>query len=157
MDERGGTIQVFSGTLSGTVSPANHYSDLLGADVQVHPGSSLELDLNPAWEHAVPVLSGDCRLGDQEILERQLHYLGIRRSSLALSSRNGGRILLIGGPPFPETILMWWNFVARRPEEIAQARSDWVGHHRVGDVKAYRGPRLSAPDLVRFAQPNPIS
>ena len=48
-----------------------------------------------------------------------------RRADAARSSRDGGRVLLIGGPPFPETILMWWNFVARTPEEIAQARADW--------------------------------
>jgi hypothetical protein len=65
--------------------------------------------------------------------------------------------LLIGGPPFPETILMWWNFVARTPEEIAEARTDWEERRRFGDVKAYDGPRLSAPALTRLARPNPVS
>jgi len=64
--------------------------------------------------------------------------------------------LLIGGPPFPEKILMWWNFVARTPEEIAQARADWQSHRRFGEVK-YQGPRLDAPSLKRFAPPNPAS
>jgi hypothetical protein len=65
--------------------------------------------------------------------------------------------LLIGGLPFPETILMWWNFVARTPEEIEHARSDWQSHQRFGEVKAYRGPRLDAPPLQKFAAPNPAS
>ena len=65
-------------------------------------------------------------------------------------------MLLIGGPPFPETILMWWNFVARSPDEIAEARTDWEERRRFGEVVAYDGPRLAAPDLARLARPNPV-
>lgn len=72
-------------------------------------------------------------------------------------------MLVIGGPPFPETILMWWNFVARIPEEIAQARADWeltrqesVGS-RFGVVPGDHGAMLAAPNLVHFARPNPAS
>jgi hypothetical protein len=52
---------------------------------------------------------------------------------------------------------MWWNFVARTPEEIAQARADWEEHRRFTDVIGEHGPRLAAPELVSFARPNPIS
>jgi hypothetical protein len=57
----------------------------------------------------------------------------------------------------PEKILMWWNFVVRTQDEIAQARADWEEGQRFGEVTAYEGPRLSAPSLIRFARPNPIS
>jgi hypothetical protein len=40
---------------------------------------------------------------------------------------------------------MWWNFVARTPDEIRAARDDWEAHRRFGDVTAHNGPRLSAP------------
>ena len=80
-----------------------------------------------------------------------------RASSLELSSRAGARVLLIGGPPFGETILMWWNFVARTPEELAQARADWEARQRFGEVAAYRGARLDAPPLSRVVRPNPVS
>jgi hypothetical protein len=52
---------------------------------------------------------------------------------------------------------MWWNFVARTPEEIAEARADWEAHRRFGEVVAYGGPRLEAPALRRFARPNSMS
>lgn len=90
-------------------------------------------------------------------VERMLDTLGSRRSSVALKSLAGSRVLVIGGPPFPETILMWWNFVARAPEEIAQARANWEARRRFGDVPGEHGPRLAAPNLVRFARPNPAS
>ena len=63
-------------------------------------------------------MEGDCALGRKQLERRMLYYLGATRSEACFSSHNGGRALLIGGPPFPETILMWWNFVARKPEEI---------------------------------------
>ena len=103
------------------------------------------------------MLSGDCTLEGQRLEERVLYYLGTNRSEASFASQDGGRILLIGGPPFPEAILMWWNFVARTPEEIAQARDDWERQQRFGEVTAYKGPRLPAPSLARFARPNPVS
>ena len=65
--------------------------------------------------------------------------------------------MLVGGPPFPESVLMWWNFVARTPQEIADARTDWEEHRRFGEVTGYSGLRLAAPSLVKFANANPAS
>jgi redox-sensitive bicupin YhaK (pirin superfamily) len=157
VESASGIVQIFAGTLDGTTSPAPHYSESLGADVRIHPGQRLMVPLNPAHEHAVLVMNGDCALDAQSLEERMLYYLGTTRTEAGFSSRDGGRVLLIGGPPFPETILMWWNFVARTPEEITNARSDWEAQRRFGEVTGFNGPRLSAPGLTRFAQPNPVS
>ena len=103
------------------------------------------------------VLSGDCSLDGQPLRERVLYYLGTQRTDASFASATGARVLLIGGPPFSETILMWWNFVARTPEEIRDARDDWESGRRFGEVRAYKGQRLHAPELVRLARPNPVS
>jgi quercetin 2,3-dioxygenase len=152
-----GLVQVFAGTLDAMTAPAPYYSEILGADLRIHPGHTLAVPLNPAHEHAVLVMDGDCALEGQTLEERVLYYLGTTRTEAAFSSQRGGRLLLIGGPPFPETILMWWNFVARTPDEITKARTDWEERRRFGEVTAYRGPRLDAPTLTRFARPNPAS
>ena len=86
-----------------------------------------------------------------------LHYLGTQRAEATFASKAGARVLLVGGPPFPEKILMWWNFVARTPEEIVEARADWEGRRRFGEVTRYAGPRLEAPALARLARANPVS
>ena len=156
-EQPGGIVQVFAGALAGLHSPAAHYSEILGGEVQVHAQSAITVPLDPTSEHAVILLSGDCSFEGQRLQERALYYLGTKRSEAGLASRSGGRLLLIGGPPFPETILMWWNFVARTPREIADARTDWEEHRRFGDVTGYAGPRLAAPDLAKFANPNPGS
>ena len=45
--------------------------------------------------------------------------------------------LLLGGPPFGESIVMWWNFVGRTHEEVVAFREEWQaqvrrGHRRPG-------------------------
>lgn len=150
-------VRVFAGTLQGTTSPAAHYSDLLGADLDLRSRRPCTLPLDPAYEHAVLVLSGDCTLDGERLEQGLLYYLGTQRTEANFTSHSDSRVLLIGGPPFPETILMWWNFVARTADEIAQGRDDWERQQRFGEVTAYNGPRLAAPSLVRFARPNPLS
>jgi redox-sensitive bicupin YhaK (pirin superfamily) len=154
---RGGVAQVFAGTLAGVNSPAQHYSDIVGADLAVHSGAELTLQLNSSHEHALLLLAGDAEIEGQALDERNLYYLGTGRSEIGFTSRNRARLLLIGGLPFTETILMWWNFVARTPEEIAEARTAWEERQGFGEVKAYQGPRLSAPPLAKLARPNPAS
>ncbi len=162
IETRGGLIQVFAGSLGDSTSPAPYFSEILGLDVQVHSGETVAFEINPEFEHAALVLSSDCSFENQPLEERTLYYFGTRRESISFSSQRGGRVLLIGGLPFPETILMWWNIVARTPEEIAQARADWEATRdgaltRFGHVPGEHGPMLASPNLVRFARPNPAS
>lgn len=157
VEEPGGILRVFAGAVAGAAAPTTHFSPILGADLELHPAGGLEVALDPTHEHALLLLAGDCALEGDAIEPGRLYYLGTRRAGVAFTSRSGGRVLLIGGPPFPEQILMWWNFVARTPEEIAEARADWEAHRRFGDVTGYQGSRLDAPELSRIARPNPVS
>jgi redox-sensitive bicupin YhaK (pirin superfamily) len=157
LEQPGGIVRVFSGSIDAARSPAMHFSELVGADLELHGGGSVTIPLLPGFEHGLLPLSGDCSIDGQPMSPRVLYYLGTRRSELSLASATGARVLLVGGPPFPEAILMWWNFVARTPEEIRAAREDWQAHRRFGEVAAYDGPRLAAPDLLRFAAANPVS
>jgi quercetin 2,3-dioxygenase len=156
-EQHGGIVRVFSGGLDQAASPVQHFSALVGADLQVHRGQTLALPLRADFEYAILVLSGDGLLDGQPLRDRVLYYLGMQRTHAEFGSHSGARVLLVGGPPFPETILMWWNFVARTPEEIREARDDWESGRRFGDVTAYKGQRLRAPELVRLARPNPVS
>jgi len=145
---KGGVVQVFAGAFAGVVSPAQHYSDIVGADVRIHRNEALSLPLTERYEHSILVLDGDCELNGELLKPRILYYLEPGRSEIECRSHESGRLLLLGGPPFPETIVMWWNFVARSRDEIAQARADWEQHHeRFGEVKAYLGERLDAPEF----------
>lgn len=147
VDFSSSTVTLIAGELAGTRSPARVFFPMIGADLTLREWQPITLPLNPSFEHAVFILGGNAALNDQHLAEETLHYLSPGRDELELKG-NDARLLLIGGEPFPEPVLMWWNFVARTPQEIAQAREDWNDHRRFGEVKNYNGSRVEAPAVV---------
>jgi len=150
-------VTLIIGDLLGQASPAKMFSGIIGAEIAFHEPKPIQLPLRRDYEHALFVLEGDVSMEDRRLDGDTLHYIGAQRDKLRISGSRASRLLLIGGEPFRERVVMWWNFVARTDEEIAQARQDWIEHQRFGEVKAYKGPRLLAPDLRKYAPANPAS
>jgi quercetin 2,3-dioxygenase len=83
------------------------------------------------FEYALVVLIGEVLVHDAEeqIVEPgHLAYLGPGRDEVQLTAREETRALLLGGAPFPDPVLMWWNFVARTQDEVSVAYRDWSGN-----------------------------
>ena len=91
LESRGGVARVFSGSLGSVASPAEHFSPILGADLQVHTRQSLNVPLEREHEHAVLVLSGDCALEGQPLAAGMFYYLGTQRTDLKSRPRRGTR------------------------------------------------------------------
>ena len=145
--ESGTTATVIMGSLAGAASPGQVYSPLIGVDVALDAGAETLLPLEPEFEHAVLVMSGSADVDGAALAPGAMIYLGCARRDLRLVSDAGARVLLLGGVPFEEQIVMWWNFVARSNDEIVAAREEWVRGETFGDVHGYDGFRLDAPDL----------
>jgi redox-sensitive bicupin YhaK (pirin superfamily) len=146
---RGGSTSatVIMGSLGGASSPGQAHSPLVGVDVALDPGADTLLPLEPEFEHAVLVMSGSADVDGAPLTPGTMIYLGCARRDLRLASAAGARVLLLGGVPFEEQIVMWWNFVARSNEEIVAARAEWLDGDVFGDVAGYDGYRLPAPEL----------
>jgi quercetin 2,3-dioxygenase len=145
----GGRATLFMGQLADHRSPARAFSPIVGAELSGEPGGLLAVPLDPTHEHALVLLQGGCRLDGQPLVFDTLYYLGCGRRDLELACEpEAPRALLLGGEPLGETVLMWWNFVARTAEEIVAAREDWEAGRRFGEVHAYAGQRLSAPPFI---------
>jgi len=156
VDLDGGRATLIMGELAGVRSPARAFSSIVGADVAGEPGRRLVLPLDPGFEHALVLLAGGCLLDGQPLSIDTLYYLGCGRGELVVHSEGkGSRLLLLGGAPFGETILMWWNFVLRTTDEVVAAREDWQAGRRFGEVPAYAGPRLDAPPFIARPVPRP--
>ncbi|MFD9793507.1 pirin family protein [Streptomyces sp. NPDC059070] len=146
----GARIRVFLGTLAGETSPVHTHTPLLGAEIVLDPGAALDLDVDPDFEHGLLVDQGDVRLDGTALRPAELGYAGTGRGRLSLVNDSGqpARAVLLGGPPFEEEIVMWWNFIGRSHEDIVEARTAWEEHSdRFGSVEGYPGDRLPAPAL----------
>lgn len=155
VDVEGGRLTVFIGSLAGASSPARVFTPLLGAQLDIQPGATVTLDVDPTFEHGVLVDAGDVTVEGTPVAEAHLAFVDVGRSTLTISAGpEGARVLVIGGTPLGEQIIMWWNFIGRTHDEIAQYREDWqtqviaggTAAGRFGTV-AYDGAALPAPEL----------
>ena len=139
-------VTVVLGEHGGVRSPGTTFSPLVGLDLHVD-GDGL-LPLEEAFEHAAFVLSGSAVVDGEPLEVGTLLELDPGRTDVAVSGEDA-RVMLLGGEPLGEPLLLWWNFVCRSAEEVVQAREDWeAGRARFGQVVGYDGPRVPAPPLA---------
>jgi redox-sensitive bicupin YhaK (pirin superfamily) len=100
------------------------------------------------FEHALLLASGAVEVEDVPLDRGAMLYLGTGRRAVRLRATEPTRLLLLGGEPFEEKLVMWWNFVGRSGEEIAGYTEQWAdADRRFGDVVGFDGPRQPAPPL----------
>ncbi|WP_369345519.1 pirin family protein [Demequina aurantiaca] len=123
----GTRLRVFLGSLAGSTSPVTTYTPpLLGAEATLAAGATLELDVDPSFEHGILLDSGDLRVNGEPVPQDHLLYQPTGRRSLRLEAGDSPvRALILGGEPLGEHIVMWWNFVARTHDEIVAYRTAW--------------------------------
>ncbi|WP_092629249.1 pirin family protein [Actinopolyspora mzabensis] len=127
LERDGARVSVFLGSLLGQTSPVPTYTPLLGAEITLPPGGSLDLDIDPAFEHGVLVDTGEVTVAGVAASAGELvcQDAGPERLTLRAGAAERARVLLLGGQPLGERIVMWWNFIGRSHEEIAAFRERW--------------------------------
>ena len=150
------TLRVFLGALAGTSSPVSAFTGLVGAQLDLPAGGSVELAVDPRHEHGLIVDAGEPLLNGVAVPADRLGVVPAGRETLRLEAGDADvRGLLIGGEPLGEPIVMWWNFVGRSHDEVAAFREQWQSEvidgtdpaGRFGRVEGYPGPALPAPVL----------
>ena len=121
-----GTATVLVGDLAGGSSPARRDTDHVGASLDLRPGRAV-IPLRPECEHALVLFDGRLSASGCAVEPGHLAYLGLGRDEVGLTVEEPARVLLIGGVPFPEPILLWWNYVGRARAEISVAHHEWTG------------------------------
>ncbi|MGW5877351.1 pirin family protein [Nocardiopsis terrae] len=150
----GARVTVIMGELGGHRSPARTHTPLVGAEIIVQAGQSAHLPVDPAFEHGLLPLDGPVRAHGHRVVPGSLLYLGAGREGVRVHADERTHLLLLGGEPFREDLVMWWNFVGRDHEEIVRARTQWEEQRdgrtegtRFPPVTADGGEALPAPEL----------
>ncbi|MGO1292536.1 MAG: pirin family protein [Cellulosimicrobium funkei] len=171
----GARVQVFLGALrvggAALRSPATTYTPIVGAQLDLAPGARVTLDVDSTFEHGLLVDEGVVRLEGSPVPPSSLGYVEPGRTTLVVEAGPDApaRAVLVGGEPFGEDIVMWWNFVGRSHDDVARARADWQAQlvvtgdqgpnrggtryadgareRRYGEVVGYDGGPLPAPAL----------
>ncbi|WP_035840743.1 pirin family protein [Kitasatospora azatica] len=141
---------VILGSVDGATSPGTTYTPLVGVDLTLREGSTAQLPLEPGFEYAALAISGSVDVDGVRVEPGSVLYLGCGRRELPLLARTDSSLLLLGGEPFEEKLVMWWNFIGRSDQDIRQAREDWMTTARFGEVHGYDGDRLAAPELPQL-------
>ncbi len=154
-DIGGATVRVFVGDLAGRSSAVSVFSPLVGAQIDLPAGIDVSIPADPSFEHGILVDTGSVTVCGEPLGRRELGYLDPGRDDITLRAAEPSRILLLGGTPFGEPFIMWWNFIGRTHEEIVEFRAEWqrdvIGaadpDGRFGTVGGYDGRALPAPEL----------
>ena len=123
IEDTGVRAQVIMGTLWGRTAPTTQHSQTIYAEIMLQAGGAIPVDAS-ADERAVMLVGGDGRVGGVELEPHSLAVLA-PGAALTLTSREGGRVMLLGGEAFTTRRHVWWNFVSSSRERINQAKHDW--------------------------------
>jgi redox-sensitive bicupin YhaK (pirin superfamily) len=155
-DHDGASVSVFLGTLLGHASTASAFTPIVGAQFDLPANTTVTVPVDATFEHGVLVDTGTVTLDGTAVPAAHLGYRAPGTSQLTIASgAEAARILLLGGEPFGEAIVMWWNFVGRSHDEIVASRARWMAEviggaesdGQFGQVVGYDGRALPAPEL----------
>jgi hypothetical protein len=173
VDVAGARVTVVAGEFAAHRSPAVVHTPLVGLEVALPAGGSVTLATQEGFEYGVIAADGPASVsaagcsvvacdypgsgvadetsapaGPAAIEPGLLAHLPAGSASIELSAAGPNRFFVVGGVPFGERLVMWWNFVGRTAEEIASARDSWAARDgRFGKVLGYPGIPLPAPPL----------
>jgi quercetin 2,3-dioxygenase len=141
------TLTVLAGRFGSTQSPTGVHTPLVAVEMVLPEPGSHRFPLESAFEYGVLTMTGAVDVGDATVTPGSLLYLAPGRSEVTVDAPGEARVVLLGGAPFEEDLVMWWNFVGRTHEEIVEARKDWMAGRRFGQVTSCSADPLPAPPL----------
>ncbi|KNX39637.1 pirin family protein [Luteipulveratus halotolerans] len=158
VDVDGASVLVFLGSLLGSTSPVTTFTPLIGAEVTLRPGQTLDIPVDPAYEHGVLVDTGSATVAGVAAQRSELVYQPTSCSTLTVTAAadDATRVLVLGGEPLGEQILMWWNFVGRTQDEVEAYRDAWERERttgsggRYGALPSQWSETIPAPDMPKI-------
>jgi redox-sensitive bicupin YhaK (pirin superfamily) len=126
------------------------FSPLVGAELRLQPGASISVTLTRDFEHGFLNVQGQISVNDSPAPLHSMEYLptGNDQATIVNLGAQEAIVMLLGGEPFSEPIVMWWNFIERSHDEIVEVREKWnAGDASIPVFTDQIGSRTPAPDM----------
>ena len=123
VEDDGAKATVIMGDLWGKRAATTTYADTIYAEIVLGADGRIPIEAE-ADERAVMLVGGEAELSGTPLALYELAVLA-PGEAMVLSSRGGGRVMLLGGEAFSTKRHAWWNFVSSSRERINQAKDDW--------------------------------
>jgi len=147
INQPGIRAKLLVGEFLGAKSPTTHFTELVGAELRLDPGAH-SIPLNPLFEYGLLLVEGDASVAGDELPKTSLKYLAPGQSAVSVTSSHGALLMLVGGVPLEERLVMWWNFIGRSHEDIQLARQEWnTRSERFGEFEDNIGGWIPDPEL----------
>ncbi len=122
----GARALVFLGSLFGLTSPVPTHTALIGAELRLPAGCTIVVDVDPEHEHGFLCDTGVVAAAGLVAESGELIHVPCGRRQITVTAPVDTRVVILGGEPLGEQILMWWNFIGRTQAEIVEYRADWL-------------------------------
>ena len=124
------TVQVFAGSLGVLHAEVPVHSPIVGAVVRLPACGAAQLPGDPTFEHGVLALTEGLVVGGVPVPVGGMAVLApgddLVRIHADADATGDVVAILLGGEPFAEEIVMFWNFVGTTHDDVAVAREAWM-------------------------------
>lgn len=131
-------------------SPAAVHSPLLLAELEIPGALQVVWPLRPDFEHGVVVVDGGASVDGIDAAPGALVDVPRGRAEVTIATTGPARLVLLGGAPFDEPLILAWNWVVRTADEALAVRERWERGEGYGDLSVFGDrPRIPAPSVRR--------
>ena len=132
LSQNGVHIKLYSGALSGIVSPVQNYTSMIIADVTIEAGATTIQQLPADYNTFLYIISGSVKVGEDEkqLDKDQVGWLDLfgdsAQSHLQLiAGEVGVRFVLYAGKPTGDNIVSYGPFIADSSEDIQRLYKEY--------------------------------
>jgi redox-sensitive bicupin YhaK (pirin superfamily) len=138
------------GSFAGLDAGVTIFSDMMGMELKLQANQTYTIPTQANFEYGLHVAAGRVQVQREEVETGELLYLQPGATHITLLADVDSTIVLLGGVPFGEDIIMWWNFIGRSQAEIEDMREQWnAATDRFPAFADDIGGRITAPELPR--------
>lgn len=150
-------VTTFIGEFHGLRSDVTVYSPLVGAGLAASGALLARLGLEATFEHGIVALGEGISVDGVPLPVGGIAYLPPETLGVDVRFEAAGDAVLIGGEPFAESFVMFWNFIGPDTDAVSAAREEWQREReapfeasarpRFGVVDGHDGRTLPSPEL----------